>query len=245
MTPSPIRSAFFIAEAFLQRMPARIIKSVCWRTPAHVNGRPTIVVVEMGSDDAPPQLWRSVGHFIAGHAGVNLAVVPFREASAGTLLRHAPGAVVLTGYHQELSSYRFVEMEPLFGFLRCTDLPVFAICGGFQFMAMAFGSDIVEMGFEERGYAPLRLRADDPLFDGLTAPPVVYNWHHMKISDVPGDFRLLADNDACVQAIRHRERPLYGVQFHPEFADRRHADSAAIFGNFLAIAGLKTAPRGE
>lgn len=245
MTPLIVLAAFFFLEAFLRRMPARIFKSVCWERPARRDGKPTIAIVEMGADDSFPQLWRSVGHFVEEHADVNIEVVPFREAGKGVLTGYAPAAIVLTGYHQELSAYRPGEMNGLLDFLRTTRLPVFGICGGFQFMARAFGADIVEIGFEERGYTPLHLHTDDPLFGGLGARPVVYNRHRMTIGEVPGAFSLLAESDACVQAIRHRERPLYGVQFHPEYADRRHADSIAMFGNFLTIAGLKTRPRGD
>ncbi len=244
MKPSPVRYALFIAEAVINRMPSRILKSLFWESSSNKPGRPTVVIVEMGSDDSLPLLWRSVGHFVAENADVNIVVVHFRDVSTGAIIRHGPSAVVLTGYHQELSSYGPGEMEPLFEFLRSTELPVFAICGGFQFLARAFGATIVEMGFEERGYTSLSLLEDDPLFRGIIGQPVVYNWHHLTVRPVPKDFLVLAKSEVCVQAIRHRTRPLYGVQFHPEFADRRHADSTMIFGNFLGVAGLLQKPSG-
>lgn len=244
MKPSPVRYALFFIEAFINRMPSRVLKSLFWGPPATMPERPTIVIIEMGSDDSLPLLWRSVGHFVAENADVNIAIVHFRGLSAEKIMRHGPSAAVLAGYHQELSSYGPGDLEPLFAFLRDTELPVFAICGGFQFLAKAFGAEIVEMGFEERGYTRLRLMEDDPLFGGLAGPPVVYNWHHMAVRPVPREFMVLAESEACAQAVRHRTRPLYGVQFHPEFSDRSHTDSAVIFGNFLGIAGLLQRPSG-
>ncbi len=61
----------------------------------------------------------------------------------------------------------------------------------------------------------------------------------MKISDVPVDFRLLADNDACVQAIRHRKRPLYGVQFHRNSPIDGTPTAPRYSGTFLRLRDSK------
>jgi len=53
---------------------------------------------------------------------------------------------------------------------------------------------------------------------------------------------VLAVNDACpIEAIKHKQRLMYGTQFHPEQYDDQHLDGRVILRNFYKLAGL-TAP---
>ncbi len=233
-----------VALAFLSAftvfgVPQRIMTSIMWDPPSMDPSRPTVIVIEMGSDQSFPLLWKSVGSFVEETADVNITVLHYREASSHTIMKHAPKAVVLTGYHQELSTYDFKEMENLFDFIRKTEVPVLGICGGHQFLSMAYGSKIIELGFEEKGFLPISPVKAEPLFFNLPRKPVVFLWHKMKVEALPADFILLARNDACIQAVRHKTRPLFGVQFHPEFSSREHHDGVALFKNFLSVAGIR------
>jgi GMP synthase-like glutamine amidotransferase len=219
-------------------MPWRVYASLFWKPAPLVPGRDTVVVVEMGSDESFPLLWKSVGSFIAGIARVNIAVVPYRRADAVEIARHAPRAVVLTGFHQELSTYDFGEMEALFGFLRSAATPVLGICGGYEFLSMAFGAKIVELGFEERGFVDVDIIGDDPIFGAHDGRLIVYNRHALKVDRVPEGFELLGASKACPQIIRHGSLPVYGVQFHPEFSSRRYDDGTRLFRRFLFLAGV-------
>jgi GMP synthase (glutamine-hydrolysing) len=56
---------------------------------------------------------------------------------------------------------------------------------------------------------------------------------------LPEDFVRLAASEICaIEAMRHRTRPLYGVQFHPERYTDDHPDGRAILANFFRLAGL-------
>ncbi len=60
----------------------------------------------------------------------------------------------------------------------------------------------------------------------------VYEAHRWKIDKVPDGFVVLAQSDECIQAIKHKNREVYGFQFHPEmFVDKTCGDE--IFNNLL------------
>ncbi|RLG94482.1 hypothetical protein DRO37_05455 [Candidatus Bathyarchaeota archaeon] len=66
-------------------------------------------------------------------------------------------------------------------------------------------------------YLPVKvLKRDDPLFEGLNGTIIVDEGHYCEIKWLPAEFELLASTDECIiQAMRHKSRPLYGVQFPP------------------------------
>lgn len=47
-----------------------------------------------------------------------------------------------------------------------------------------------------------------------------------------------------MEAIRHKEKPLYGTQFHPERYDQDHRDGETLLLNFLRVAGLPAVTSG-
>jgi GMP synthase (glutamine-hydrolysing) len=229
----------FIMAITVYGIPPRVLTSVFWSPPPVEPNRGTVVIVEMGSDESFPLLWKSVGSFVEETADVNIIVLHYRSARTGEIMKHAPKAVVLTGYHQELSTYDFRELESLFDFLRRAQVPVLGICGGHQFLCMAYGSKITGPDLEEKGFIPVSPVQGDPLFRNTPSKPTVFLWHKLKAGSLPADFVLLARNDACIQAVRHKSRTIYGVQFHPEYSSGAHPDGIAVFKNFLAAAGIK------
>ncbi len=98
-------------------------------------------------------------------------------------------------------------------------VPLLAVCFGHQLLARALGVDVVRR--EKRvGLFRVRPVRDDPLFDGLSLGAVVPEQHSEHVSRVPDGFELVATSDYCtIQAMRHREAPIYGVQFHPCYGE--------------------------
>ncbi len=77
----------------------------------------------------------------------------------------------------------------------------------------------------------------DPLFDGLPARLDVAQFHNLMLSTLGADLVNLGQSDECpVQALRHRRRPLYGVQFHPEYATDEYPHGRKVLENFFRIA---------
>ena len=98
-------------------------------------------------------------------------------------------------------------------------IPVLGICYGMQLMAHLLGG-LVERSFKrEYGPAELRILSAEDLFYGLDRRQTYRVWmsHGDRIEALPPDFVSLAESEnSPYAAMRHRERPLFGVQFHPE-----------------------------
>jgi GMP synthase (glutamine-hydrolysing) len=118
-------------------------------------------------------------------------------------------------------------------------LPVLAICYGQQLLVQHLGGRVEAAPEREYGRAELRLSAaGDPLFEGVPERSVVWMSHGDRVIALPRDFVVLGTSPSSpFAAARHRQRPLYGLTFHPEVA---HSEwGTRILANFLTrVAGL-------
>jgi len=111
-------------------------------------------------------------------------------------------------------------------------IPVLGICYGMQLACEALGGRVDSAPTREYGRAQCRLVARDPLFEGVPEEIDVWMSHGDQVTQVSRDFVALARTATCpYAAIRHREAPIYGLQFHPEVTHTPMG--AAILGNFL------------
>ncbi len=94
--------------------------------------------------------------------------------------------------------------------------------------------------FMEKGFYSLNLTDEgksDRLFAGFNTAPIVCESHYCEMKNLPQAFSLLASTVECrVQAIRHKHRPLYGFQFHPEDSTERFPDGITMLESFFQIA---------
>lgn len=121
-------------------------------------------------------------------------------------------------------------------YARESEVPVLGICLGHQAIAEAFGG---EVGSGDRGgYAEVEVElARVPLFEGLGDRTTVWASHADEVKEVPAGFEVVARSDVCeVEAMRHGERPVYGVQFHPEV--HHTEEGPRILKNFASLAGV-------
>jgi len=98
-------------------------------------------------------------------------------------------------------------------------IPVLGICYGLQWMIHTLGGVVEPSSSREYGRAHLKLERADPLFEGLEEPAerVVWMSHGDRVLQLPDGFEPLASSDhSPFAAVRQRDRPLYGLQFHPE-----------------------------
>src|SRR5438309_11552241 len=118
------------------------------------------------------------------------------------------------------------------------DFPILGICAGHQFMALHLGGDAKPSKVPEFGKARLVVDAHDTLFDGLPSSFDVRESHHDEVAALPNGFEILAHSENCgVQAMRSLDRPLFGLQFHPESEPTQFG--AEIFKNFLKVCGAQ------
>ncbi|MDX2191935.1 MAG: aminodeoxychorismate/anthranilate synthase component II [Gemmatimonadales bacterium] len=126
-------------------------------------------------------------------------------------------------------------------------IPVLGVCLGHQAIGEAFGGRIVRADRLMHGKtSPIRHRGDG-LFAGLADPLTVMRYHSLVIEPATAPAVLevsawTADRPPAgagteIMAVAHRERPVWGVQFHPESIGTEHG--RAMLSNFLQISGLR------
>lgn len=112
--------------------------------------------------------------------------------------------------------------------------PILGICAGHQFMAKHFGGDAAPAKVPEFGKSVVTVREPDVLFEGLPSTFQVWESHNDEVSVLPKRFVSLASSLNCeVQAMRSLDRPLFGLQFHPEVENTQYGQD--IFRNFLKV----------
>jgi GMP synthase (glutamine-hydrolysing) len=112
------------------------------------------------------------------------------------------------------------------------DIPVLGICYGMQLACQVLGGKVIPSDRREFGPAVCRITEANGLFTGVPAETTVWMSHGDQVQLVQGDFLPLASTDTCAMAAtRHRTRPVYGLQFHPEVSHT--AQGTRILRNFL------------
>ena len=106
------------------------------------------------------------------------------------------------------------------------------VCLGHQSMAQAFGGSVVRH-VPVHGKTTTIEHDGRTIFAGLPSPLTVGRYHSLVVDaeSVPGCFEVSASGGGVVMAIRHRELPAEGVQFHPESV--LTDDGKLLLKNFL------------
>ena len=122
-------------------------------------------------------------------------------------------------------------------------VPLLGICYGLQLIAMQMGGKVAHSDKREYGPAVIEIVRHDNLFSGIENAPEeerrVWMSHGDRVETLPEGFEVIAKTDnSPVCAVRHRERPIWGLQFHPEV--HHTARGKDIIQNFLfTICGCK------
>ena len=96
-------------------------------------------------------------------------------------------------------------------------VPVLGICYGMQLGCRILGCEVTRANGREYGRAEATVVTESDLFAGLPGTLEVWASHGDHVSIVSTDFAVLARTPNCPNAaVRHRTKPFYGVQFHPE-----------------------------
>ena len=123
------------------------------------------------------------------------------------------------------------------------DLPILGVCLGHQAIGQAFGATVVRAPVPMHGKVSQISHDGRGVFAGLPNPFAATRYHSLMVAQQTLPPALVAtaqSEDGVLMGIRHRERPVFGVQFHPESIASQGGHE--ILGNFLAIARSRGAP---
>ncbi|MGZ4903539.1 MAG: GMP synthase subunit A [Halobacteriota archaeon] len=114
------------------------------------------------------------------------------------------------------------------------ELPILGICLGHQLIAEAFGGAVQKGTFGGYASVIVEICDQDDILVGMG--PQIKTWasHADEVSRLPDSFVRLARSEICeVEAMRHVDQPIYGVQWHPEVAHTEGGD--ILLQNFIEV----------
>lgn len=142
----------------------------------------------------------------------------FRRKPAGIFLSNGPGDPAALDYIVR-------EVKTLVD----SGIPIFGICLGHQILGQAFGGKTFKLKFGHRG-------GNQPVKDMTTGRVEITSQNHgfaVDATSLPSDVAVdrINLNDQTVEGLRHKKRPIFCVQYHPEASPGPH-DSTPLFKEF-------------
>jgi GMP synthase (glutamine-hydrolysing) len=151
------------------------------------------------------------------------------DTPAAEIAALAPKGIILSGGPASVYEPNAPRCDPALWQL---NIPILGICYGMQLLCQALGGVVEPVPTREFGRTPCRFLTSDPLLEGLPSQSIVWMSHGDQVVRVSEDFVSLASTPQCpIAAVCHRQRPIYGLQFHPEVAHTEHGRQ--ILRNFL------------
>ncbi len=196
-----------------------------------------------GQGPSPRELKASLARMMTGK---EILIEPLPAVSLDRINQLTPSHLILSGQSHPWDMYSEQDLAGVFSVIREATTPILGVCGGHQQIAIALGGTVGLMerlapgqGYEgakrERGFFPVETDGEG-LFAELPAEITVWHSHCDEVKELPKGFHRTAWNETCaIQAMQHSERPVFGVQFHPELYDDEHPLGRRILENFLAL----------
>lgn len=151
-----------------------------------------------------------------------LSVEDALEGSDGIVISPGPGTPENAGISVALAAACVARRTPLLG-----------VCLGHQALSLACGGRVTRTAPMHGKIAAVR-HDRSGLFAGLPSPIEATRYHSLAAVDLPDDLIANAwSADGTVMAMRHRDAPAHGIQFHPESIATTHG--AALVGAFVAL----------
>jgi carbamoyl-phosphate synthase small subunit len=194
-------------------------------TPLHAStsakqGAPHIVCLDFGMK------WNIPRHFCS--RGNRVTIVP-GNSTADEIISHQPDGIFLSNGPGDPEPLQYAQKT-----IRALidQVPVFGICLGHQLLSLACGAKTFKLKFGHRG-------ANQPVMDLTTGKVEITTQNHGFAVDehsLPDELEITHRNlnDDTVAGVRHRSKPVFAVQYHPEAASGPH-DSHYLFDRFQAM----------
>ncbi|MDX2206674.1 MAG: aminodeoxychorismate/anthranilate synthase component II [Gemmatimonadales bacterium] len=183
--------------------------------------------------------WNLVQYF--GELGANPEVVRNDQLTPAEAIARGPAAIVISPGPCTPSEAGI--SVPLIRTAAEAGVPLLGVCLGHQAIGEAFGGRVVRADRLMHGKTSEVSHDSTDLFAGLPQPMTVMRYHSLVIEpeSVPAELAVTAwttdrGPGAEIMAVRHRDLPVWGVQFHPESVAT--PTGKAMLANFLGMAGI-------
>jgi GMP synthase-like glutamine amidotransferase len=195
-------------------------------------------------------------YYMEAISGDNCLIVRYFRANPALLREVGARAVVISGCFTEFEHYSDDSLAGLSAIYHEARLPTLGFCAGHQLMAQAYGAEIGPIGImrpgqvaehpsfdlpefspavvQERGFTAVEICVQHLLFEGFDGSGTFFQAHYWDVKEAPPGFEVLARNEVSgIQAMGHKERPLFGVQFHPAIHNAEFPDGRRLLENFF------------
>jgi len=163
------------------------------------------------------------------HVGCDLTVIPAGTSAEDVLSLNPDGVFLSNGPGDpEPLEYQATQIRKLMG-----KTPIFGICLGHQILGLALGGKTFKLKFGHRG-------SNHPVLNRVTNKVEITAQNHGFSVDPDSlnqneiDLTHINLNDHTLEGLRHRNLPLFSVQYHPEAAPGPH-DSQYLFDDFVKL----------
>ena len=122
--------------------------------------------------------------------------------------------------------------------IKSSTVPLMGVCLGHQAIGAAFGGNIIKAPEIFHGKLSKVKHNQENIFKGIDSPYSVVRYHSLIIEKdtLPDELEItgvLEENPEIIMSIKHKQRPIYGVQFHPESIETKFG--MELIRNFLAL----------
>lgn len=119
--------------------------------------------------------------------------------------------IIISG--TSLKDNEFLEDLDDFNWIREFNKPILGICGGMHILGLIFNGELKKQ--QEIGLTDIKFKEE---FLGINGNKQVYELHNLYVESK--EFDIFAESKNCPQAIKHKQKPFYGVLFHPEVRNK-------------------------
>ncbi len=164
-------------------------------------------------------------------AGCRITVVP-AQTTADEAMALSPDGIFLANGPGDPAAISYAP--DTIRSLAAREVPIFGICLGHQLLGLTYGASTVKMPYGHRG-------GNHPVREIESGRILITSQNHGFAvqgteDEIPGAPELQVThvnlNDGTVEGLRHKELPIFAVQYHPEAAPGPH-DARPLFGQFM------------
>lgn len=165
----------------------------------------------------------------------SLKTTPYSEIDIG--ISRDFDVIILSGGHDFPVVGNEEKLEKEAALVKNSEKPILGICFGFELIAHVFGASLKRMEEKEHGVLRINIQVPDELFLNVKSLDV-FESHRWVVKNIGNELIALANSKDGIEVIKHKTRPVYAVQFHPEMLVEKSCGDE-IFNNFLDFIGTK------